>query len=424
MSELKHRDLVVAAHSNAKFMLVYTTRTACANHATSGSRRYNPGMPTARPPLGGLTASRFLREYWQKRPLLVRQALPRFAGLIDRRTMFSLAARDDVESRLVARARGTWRVTQGPLVSNNLRRLPARNWTLLVNGVNTLDPAADALLRRFAFVPYARIDDLMVSYATDGGGVGPHVDSYDVFLLQGPGRRRWRLMPPAPQRQPFRMRQDVPLKLIADFHPSVELILEAGDMLYLPPGWGHDGVALGASFTYSIGFRAPRGTELGVAFLDFLHERGLPESAYRDPDRRPVRHPALLDRSMIAYATRTLARIRWSRSEVAEFLGRYLSEPKPHVLFAPPPRPVAFSAFLRRLANDRVQLDPRTNLLVHGTKLFVNGDALTVRGRARAALLALADRRSADGAVLAHARLADLLYTWYRQGYLGLERRQ
>src|SRR6202162_2893557 len=143
--------------------------------------------------LGGLSASVFLSKYWQKKPLLVRQALGGFRGLLSRAELFALAGRDDVESRLVRHARGRWTLAQGPFRAADLKNLPPRDWTVLVPGVYLHFPAADALLRRFAFIPYARLDDVMVSYAAPGGGVGPHVDSYDVFLLQGEGRRRWRI---------------------------------------------------------------------------------------------------------------------------------------------------------------------------------------------------------------------------------------
>ncbi len=377
-------------------------------------------MPIPRPPLGGLAPQAFLREYWQKRPLLVRQALPGFSGMIDKRALFALAAGDRAESRLIERS-PQWRVTHGPLARRVLSRLPARDWTLLVNGLNLHSAQADALLGRFAFVPWARLDDVMVSHAVDGGGVGPHVDSYDVFLLQGPGRRRWRLMPPPPRGRPFGEVPDAPLKLIAGFRPTQEMTLEPGDMLYLPPGWGHDGTALGTCQTYSIGFRAPGGAELSAAFLDFLHERGFRDDPYRDPGRRPAAHPAMIDAHMLDHAAAVLGRIRWSRGTVAEFLGRYLSEPKQYVAFDAPLRPLGRAAFTRRLARDTVRLDARSRMLASGTSAYINGSSFQVPPRALAALTALADRREAAGARLARSGAADLIFEWYRQGFLRLD---
>ena len=331
--------------------------------------------------LGGLSPRTFLRRYWQKRPLFVPQALPGFGGVIDKRALARLASRDDVESRMVER-RGTLRDTRhGPFEKVTLEKTRS---TLLVSGVNLHLAAADALLRRFAFVPQARLDDVMVSYATPGGGVGPHVDSYDVFLLQGPGRRRWRVV-------------------------QKEYIVQPGDLLYLPPGVEHDGVALEECYTYSIGFRAPRGAELGAAFLDWLHERGLPDAAYRDPRLAPASRPARIPREMLQFSEKVLERIRWSRGDVIDFLGRYLSSPKPHVVFRP-----------QQGGGAMVRLDPKTSLLYYGERFFINGEALSVRHPRL--LRELADRRAADKAFL--APLASLIAEWRRAGYVHYARKE
>lgn len=376
-------------------------------------------MPIAQPPLGDLTPKAFLRDYWQKRPLLVRQAVPGFTGFLDMRALFALATHDSAESRLIERS-PAWQVTHGPFARRELASLPPRDWTLLVNGINLHSEGADRLLSRFAFVPWARLDDVMVSHAADGGGVGPHVDSYDVFLLQGPGRRRWRLMPPLPGGKPFRQVAGAPLKLIAGFRPTLDMTLDPGDMLYLPPGWGHDGVAIGTCQTYSIGFRAPGGAELSAAFLDFLHERGFSDRPYRDPGRTPARHPAIIDEHMIRHAAGALARIRWTRKDVAGFLGRFLSEPKQYVVFEAPGVPLGRAAFMRRLAVSSVRLDPRSRMLVCGSCIFLNGAAIPVPAGQVAALTELADMRESAGGRLAKKGAGDLIFDAYLQGHLHL----
>jgi 50S ribosomal protein L16 3-hydroxylase len=336
--------------------------------------------------LGGLTPRIFLRRHWQKRPLFVRGAAAADEKVVAVGELLSLAARDDVESRIVERHGARWHTLHGPFA----RARPARrDWTLLVSGVNLHSRSADRLLRRFSFIPQARLDDLMVSYATPGGGVGPHVDSYDVFLIQGPGRRKWTVWDSA--RKTY--------------------VCEPGDLLYLPPGMKHDGVALEPCFTYSVGFRAPRGAELGAAFLDWLHERGLPDTRYRDPDLAPAATPGRIPDAMIEYAAKLLARIRWSRADVAAFLGGYLSAPKPHVVF----RPSAASrgAWLR--------LDTRTQLLYSGASFFINGEAFAVPARERAAMRELADRREIAARRLASQ--ARLIGQWRRAGYVRLEKR-
>jgi 50S ribosomal protein L16 3-hydroxylase len=335
--------------------------------------------------LGGLTAREFLRRYWQKRPLFVRRALPDVAP-IDFRELKSLAARDDVESRIVER-RGKRRETiHGPF-----RTIKARvsDWTLLVNGVNLHVRGAQQLLQRFNFVPQARLDDVMVSYATPGGGVGPHVDRYDVFLLQGAGRRAWRF-------------------------EKKRVVAEPGDVLYLPPGVRHDGIALEPCFTYSIGFRAPRGVELGAAFLDWLHERGLPEAEYRDPDLAPAARPGRIPDEMVSFAWTTLQRIAWKRADVARFLGEYLSEPKPHVVFEPGAQP-------RALARSLVRLHAKTRLLYRGARFFLNGESFTLE-RGSAVLRELADCQVVHGSRLVGVRLGGLISRWHRLGYVNLER--
>src|SRR5262245_52131774 len=198
--------------------------------------------------LGGLTPKDFLRRHWQKTPLLVRQAAPGFRGVIDLAGMIAAAARDDCESRLVLRSGGSWAVEHGPFAPSRLRRLPPRGWTLLVQGVEQFSDAARQLLSRFSFIPYSRLDDLMVSFAPDGGGVGPHFDSYDVFLLQGPGRRRWQVS----RQRDLALHEDLPLKILRRFRSQGEALLSPGDMLYLPPHFAHDGVAVGGCYTYSI----------------------------------------------------------------------------------------------------------------------------------------------------------------------------
>ncbi|MGH8724204.1 MAG: JmjC domain-containing protein [Burkholderiales bacterium] len=335
--------------------------------------------------LGGMTPRDFLRRYWQKRAFFVRGALPRFEGVVDERALAALAARADVESRMVER-RGKRRETvHGPFRRVSLGKT---NATLLVNGVNLHLPAADALLQRFDFVPQARLDDVMVSYATPGGGVGPHVDFYDVFLLQGPGRRAWRV-------------------------ENKRFVAHPGDLLYLPPGVRHDGVALDPCFTYSIGFRAPRGAELGAAFLDWLHERGLPQAAYRDPGLSPSSAPGRIPAEMLGFAESTLRKIRWSRGDTERFLGEYLSEPKPHVVFRP-------GNGRRALARSLVRLDAKTRLLYSGSRFFINGESVELNGKNAARLRELADRRVAQGARLARAGLAGLISGWQRLGYLHL----
>ena len=367
-------------------------------------------------PLGGLGVSAFLRRHWHKRAMLARAAMPGFNGLFDLAALRRLAARDDVESRLVFRDGARWRVEHGPFGRAAWRALPPRAWTLLVQGVNLHDATADALLRRFAFIPYARLDDLMVSYAAPGGGVGPHIDSYDVFLLQGFGRRRWRYG----RQRDLALRPGLPLKILKRFEPDHQVTLRPGDMLYLPPHYAHDGTAIDACTTYSIGFRAAAASELATAFLDFLRDRVDLPGRYADPDLTPTRQPARIGPAMRRRCAGMIAGVRWNDATIAEFVGCSLSEPKPHVYFTPPKPPLSRTAFSRALASHGVALNLRTQLLYDSHNLYVNGTARPWPASDASTLRRLADRRSLgsrEGASLSAASVA-LLYTWYRDGYV------
>jgi 50S ribosomal protein L16 3-hydroxylase len=369
--------------------------------------------------LGGLTAGEFLRRYWQKKPLLVRGALAERAGIVQPGTLFSLAGRDDLESRLVRREGRHWRVRHGPFDPRELRRLPRSGWTLLVQGVNHVLPAAQKLLDAFAFIPYARLDDLMVSYAPRGGGVGPHFDSYDVFLLQGEGRRRWRIS----RQRDLALVDGAPLKILRRFRPAREWELRSGDLLYLPPRCAHDGTALSDCITYSIGFRAPGAQELGARFLEFLQDELRLDGIYEDRGLRPARRPAWLDDDMVRKMRGMLRRIRWSDADVVRFLGCYLTEPKSHVRFTRPSRPLTEGAFAARAARCSVRLAAPTRMLFRDGTLFINGEAHAPAAPAARLLSRLADRRTLPPLARPDRETVHSLYQWYRAGYIDFGER-
>lgn len=366
--------------------------------------------------LGGHSAASFLARHWHKSPLLVRGAIPGFGGVLSRDELFALAARDDVASRLVRASRGRYSLAHGPFSRRQLDALPARGWTLLVQSVNLHDDRADALMRRFAFVPYARLDDVMISYAAPGGGVGPHVDSYDVFLLQAAGTRRWRYG----RQRDLSLVPNAPLKLLRSFTPQHDDALEPGDMLYLPPDAAHDGAAIDACITYSIGFRAPRFQQIVEAFADHLRDGVDVPGRYADPALHASRAPARIDSGLQRTLVAALDELRWNRAGAARFIGRYLTEPKPDVVFEPPRR-ASRTRFEQRGARDGVRLDRRTQLLYDDERYYLNGDDAPLPEHDRAALTALADRRALDATQFAALSEAtrDLLYDWHRHGYLA-----
>jgi 50S ribosomal protein L16 3-hydroxylase len=255
-----------------------------------------------------------------------------------------------------------------------------------------------------------------VSYAAPGGGVGPHFDSYDVFLLQGFGRRRWRYG----RQDRHELRPRLPLKILRRFVPTHDAVLAPGDMLYLPPHYAHDGVAIDACTTYSIGFRAAGATELAAAFLDFLRDELDLPGRYADPDLAPVRAPAEIGPAMRRRCALLLEGIAWDPTTVARFLGCWLSEPKPQVFFLPPRPALTPAAFRNRMAKHGVRLDPRTQLLYDPAHLFINGVALGWPAGGGAALRQLANSRSLAARLAGSIppETARILYNWYRDGYL------
>jgi 50S ribosomal protein L16 3-hydroxylase len=366
--------------------------------------------------LGGQTASRFLRQHWQKTARLVRGAVPGFNGMFDRASLVALAARDAVESRLVVNERGRYTLAHGPFRRTVFKALPGRGWTLLVQGLNLHSDQADALLRRFAFLPFARLDDLMASYAVPEGGVGPHFDSYDVFLLQGFGRRRWRYG----RQHDLSLVPDLPVKILRTFRPEEDHVLAPGDMLYLPPQYAHDGVALEECTTYSIGFRAASAQELASAFLEFVGETITFEGRYADPDLVPTSEPARIGRRMQHRAADLLKQIRWDAATVARFLGSYLSEPKAAVVFDPPQPPSTRPAFAKRIRSKGLVLDRRTQVLYDEGHVYINGVHTRLPRQGAQALRNLANARRLSAracAVLPGDTLA-LLHDWYRDGFL------
>jgi 50S ribosomal protein L16 3-hydroxylase len=374
--------------------------------------------PNTRHTLLGSVPQAFLARHWHKEALLVRQAIPAFSGLFSRAQLFALAGRDDVESRIVVHAKSRFTVAHGPFGSADFRALPARGWTLLVQGVNLHSDDADALLRQFSFLPYARLDDLMVSYAAPGGGVGPHFDSYDVFLLQGFGRRRWRYG----RQDDLALRRGVPVKILRRFTPTQEATLDPGDMLYLPPACAHNGVALEECTTYSIGFRTSSNTELAQGFLDFLRDRVDLAGRYADPGLRVAREPARIDGAMQRHALATLADVRWDRSLVTQYLGSFLSEPKADVYFSPPSAPKSRAAFATGARKRGLRLDRRTQWLYDDASIYVNGEATPWPVRDRSALMHLANTRALpakQAATLSDGIMA-FLHEGYRHGFLHI----
>jgi 50S ribosomal protein L16 3-hydroxylase len=366
---------------------------------------------------GGLSTAQFLKEYWHKKPLLIRNAFPGFAGLLNKNELISLSCREETQSRLVRFSRQKWTLDHGPFKKKDFVKTATR-WTLLVQEINHILPEAQALLQAFNFIPHARLDDLMVSFATDGSGVGPHVDSYDVFLLQGSGKRLWQIS----KQQDLQLKLDAPLKILKNFKPEEEWLLEPGDMLYLPPHYAHNGIAVGECMTYSIGFRAPSHQEIMYEFLSYLQENVILQGRYADPDLKAVKHPAYISEAMTNQVLETLKKIRFGKKEVANFLGEYLSSPKAHVFFNPPNCAFSKSKFLKAAQKKGICLDLKSQMLFTKQLLFMNGETYPFHSMVKSLLEKLADDREVSLPDQLDDQASDFLYEWYLSGYLDIKK--
>jgi 50S ribosomal protein L16 3-hydroxylase len=365
-------------------------------------------LNTPTPLLGGLSPQDFCARIWHQRPQLIRGALPVFTALLSRKQLFDLARKSEVESRLITAFDKRWQLKHGPFST-----LPARSkpgWTLLVQGVDLHHDAAHALLERFTFIQRARLDDLMISYASRSGGVGPHVDSYDVFLLQAAGRRRWRIS----TQQDLTLVPGLPLKILKNFKPTEEWVLEPGDMLYLPPNIAHEGVALDDDcMTYSIGFRAPAKQALFSALLDDVQEVLQVQGHLNNAQARAAnaQHSARLPQDALDQLA-ALVRQQWpSRQTLTDFLGRALTEPKTEAVFDAPTR----GGFKQGLALARA-----SRALYAPGWFFINGESWKMGGDDAKLLTRLATQRYLDSSQLqtASPALLRLLREWKEMGWI------
>ncbi len=277
--------------------------------------------------LGGISAREFLRDYWQKKPLLVRQAIPGFESPVSPDELAGLSLEEEVESRLVIEHGETpWELHRGPFSEDSYQNLPERDWTLLVQAVDQLVPEVAELIEHFRFLPNWRIDDVMVSFAAPGGGVGPHFDNYDVFLLQAHGQRRWRVGQMCDSES--KMLKHADLRILADFQGTDEWVLEPGDMLYLPPRLAHFGTAEDACMTYSLGFRAPSAAEVLTHFTDFLAQFLPDEERYSDADMLPIEDPHQIQSDALDRLRAMLTEHMGDERLLLTWFGQFMTEPR------------------------------------------------------------------------------------------------
>lgn len=336
--------------------------------------------------LGDMSPERFMKEYWQKKPLLVRGAIPAFklaklsgknlGSPLSMTELAELSSRQSVESRLVQSK--PWSLQHGPFKAKNLPRLTDPNWTLLVQGVNGHHPAAKTVMSWFRFIPEARLDDLMISIAGPGGGVGPHLDSYDVFLIQMAGHRNWRIS----TQKDHSLQEGLPLKILKKFKPTQNWVLEPGDMLYLPPNVAHDGIAVDAGCqTWSVGFQVPNYKDLITEILwrttEVLESDPQLNQLYADPEQRAIKDPSLVPEQLVQAVHKKLNSIRWSKSDISCTLASLLSEPKPQTYFTPPESLLDLESFKQAIKVQELQLSPLSKILRDEEFCYLNGESVS-----------------------------------------------
>ena len=379
---------------------------------------------------GGIPAERFLREYWQKKPLVIRQAFPGLESPVSADELAGLACEEAVESRIVVEndAGKPWQLHNGPFDPERFEQLPASHWTLLVQGLDHWVPEAADLLEAFRFIPNWRLDDIMASYAPAGGSVGPHYDQYDVFLLQAQGHRRWEFGGRCDETSP--RVEGTPLRILKQWQGEQTVTLGPGDMLYLPPGIGHHGVAEDDCITLSVGFRAPTVDDVLTGFSDFLCSQPGADDHLADPDLARPENPGAISNAAIERLYGVIAERLQDRRQLALWFGQFATAPKNADIIQPADEPVDRDDIRQLLAEGALlRWNEGSRFAYHDfeedTALFVDGERFMLRGEARALAPLLC--RSNQPAVaelrplLADDALAGLITHLFNQGHLYLE---
>jgi 50S ribosomal protein L16 3-hydroxylase len=386
-------------------------------------------MPSPDTLLGGLSIEAFLESYWQKKPLLIRGAFPGMVSPLAPEELMDIACETDADARLILERGGDypWQLLHGPF-EESFYDLPETHWTLLVQEVNRYVPAVAELLDSFRFVPNWRLDDVMVSYATPQGGVGAHIDSYDVFLLQAHGHRRWEITREAVEDDT--VQPDLDIRILAHFEPDEDWVLGPGDMLYLPPRVAHRGTAINHCMTCSIGFRAPSHTDIVAGYFGHVAERFSPLDRYADPDLRLPAHPGEITPEVLEHIRAIVQNAAGDTSSVDDWFGRFVTEPR-RGNYAPPPDDVFSPERIVHLLREGSILRRSPSALFafaqteSGVRLFVSGVAYPVDALHADVVYLLTGTGPLDHETLApflnQEAIQDLLADLVNEGYLILE---
>lgn len=329
---------------------------------------------------GELSPEKFLAEYWQKKPLLIKQAFKNFEDTIPADELAGLAMEAEIESRIVSvDNKGNWQVDHGPF--EDFSQYGEENWTLLVQAVNNWSRPTNSLLQPFAFIPRWRIDDVMVSFSTPNGGVGPHLDQYDVFIIQGSGKRRWQVG--APNKALSTLIPHPDLKQVSAFEPLIDEITEAGDLLYIPPNHPHNGVSIENSVNFSIGFQAPSSQELWSSFADKLIDNNLGELRFSDTARKVTDSSTLISKADQQQLKAFMLEQLEDTALFEQFIGQYLTQSHHALELLMPVNEIDADKLADILSEPEILFMPVSGLKAAITSeaeitLFLNGDSFPI----------------------------------------------
>ncbi|GLX81813.1 cupin domain-containing protein [Thalassotalea eurytherma] len=333
---------------------------------------------------GDLTPETFLKEYWQKKPLLIKGGFKNFIDPLTPEELAGFSMEEEIESRIIAKGEDhMWSVEHGPFESFD--DYGDKDWTLLVQATNNWSSETHDLLKPFRFMPNWRLDDVMVSFSTPNGGVGPHLDRYDVFIIQGQGKRHWRVGLPDDSLETLVPHED--LKQVSDFEAIIDVITESGDILYIPPNHPHDGIAVDNALNYSIGFQAPSSQELISTFADLMIDRDIGNSRYGDPKRKPTDKPEELTHSDIVSLQNFMVEAIKDRKLFNNFIGGYLTHNHHTLEIIEPEEQLSHQAFESLVASGDIIIKPvlgikalyncdNASLFVNGNKFVLGGDCV------------------------------------------------
>lgn len=350
--------------------------------------------------LGHISYEEFLRDYWQKKPLFIKNAIPDFQSPIDEHELAGLALEEQVESRLVMEKGPNgenWHVENGPFEEDRFNTLPKTHWTLLIQAVDHYSPEVAALMEAFDFIPSWRVDDIMISYAPKEGSVGPHLDYYDVFLLQAKGSRRWQLGGFADDKTPIV--EGVPLRILKEFGVEEEFTCEPGDLLYLPPQLAHYGVSQSDDcMTWSVGFRAPSADEVITSLADYIGESLCDDDRYSDPDLPLQTHNSEIGPDAIARVKALMLEKLNDDKIINAWFGRYMTQPKYMDQLIPAEESLTPEQLEQNLANGEViNLSEGSRLAFSDTEneltLFADGEGYPIPSSDKAIAIQLAEQK-------------------------------